>query len=228
MLLRCTLDTNSNREGEEVMNKLLIRKISTIFPALMLSLALGVFMGCEGDTGDRGPAGPAGPAGPVTNAGQSCTVCHGEGTAHDVAVVHPMLPEKLTIDNFGITLVGGELTACFSVTDPDGVGVDLTTLGTGWEGAFRFYLADIVPANTVSGDFSTDYLQRWAYERDSSGNTYSGAINPGEFVGDYCYTFTQDLTDATTLAASVAAPEALEDANGVAIDATVGDVAPWW
>ena len=98
---------------------------------------------------------------------EGCAVCHGTGRTADVAVIHPDPAETLTVTVTAITDAGGGLLqVAFSLTDEAGAGVTGMTLGSN-----RFYVSDIVPAGTATswGTWDSDYLERWAYERVSSG-----------------------------------------------------------
>lgn len=160
--------------------------LGLLFLLALSFLAAGCGDGSDGSAGAQGPEGPAGPPGPVTTTDESCVVCHGEGTIVDTAVFMPPPPPSLTVTITAVTDVGdGQFLAAFTVTDEDDEGV------AGFElGGNRFYINDIVPAGTATaswGTWDTDYLERWAYERDRTGFPLGTWTDLGG--GNYTYLF---------------------------------------
>ncbi|MGK2907699.1 MAG: multiheme c-type cytochrome [Desulfuromonadales bacterium] len=210
------------------MKKSLLRLL--MLTMLVASLAL---FGCEGDDGNDGAAGapgapgadgaagPEGPAGPVTTTDESCNICHGAGQAIGLSIdtLHPLVDPKVEVANIVVASgVGATDTVTFDVFEEDG-----TTPVSGLTIAdFRFYIADIVPAGTLTANapvatWSTPYVERWLYER----NTTVGAVvveNP-VLPGNYTYTFSVDLA----LGNPTAAPE-FNIAHNQRLMIRVGDI----
>ncbi len=174
-------------------------KFSWLFYALLVVTL--VMAGCSGDDGDdgapgaTGPEGPAGPAGPVTMTNESCNVCHGEDQMIGLSIntLHPLVDPKIVINGIIVTSAAGAAdTVTFKAFEKDG-----TTAVTGLTLAdFRFYIADMVPANTPTanlpvGTWSTAYPERWLYE-SSAASTPTGVLTEAP-AGTYTYAFVADL-----------------------------------
>ena len=122
---------------------------------LLLLVAATMFTGCKGSDGATGATGPTGPAGPVTETGESCNVCHSTDRTADITNYHPaMYTQKLSISNMVVSSsLAGEPTVAFHVDVTSG---GTTTYYAGMTAsAARFYIADLVPANTVSSPTGT-------------------------------------------------------------------------
>jgi hypothetical protein len=167
---------------------------------LVWAMLLGavLLMGCAGDDGDPGPAGPAGPTGPsgtATPTDESCTVCHAAGKTADIAAVHPD-PTALdvTLSSITLTNTGGIPVVSFHAATSAGPVTDLTFAD------IRFYIADLVPADTATdwGTWSSPYFERWAYESSASSTPDGDFINGT--AGDYTYTFVTGFGSAEALA----------------------------
>lgn len=173
-----------------------------MFAALAATVALA---GCadDGSQGPAGPAGPAGDAGPVTLTNESCTVCHGEGQVLSgtigIDALHPVVDPKVDVANIVVASVAGVGdTVTFDVLQP-GTATPVTGLTIA---DFRFYIADIVPAGTATANapvatWTTAYVERWLYER----NTTPGAVVVENTPGNYTYTFTVDIAAGDLTAA---------------------------
>lgn len=161
---------------------------------LLTSLALvGVLAlsGCGGDDGDNGAAGAAGPAGPAGAAGPIGTLS--------------------TTDTMDTTITGasfaddGVLTVNFTVEDDRGNSfIDLNRLKTS-AGGLRFTLAQLQPADAVTGNSS--YWTRQAYDKvydeDKSDNivlnndgsySYTFSTNSSDFINDEGITYQAEYT----------------------------------
>jgi hypothetical protein len=142
---------------------------------------------------------------PISAPAESCNVCHGVTDTYSINNMHPLLPEKpiVTIDNINRT--GDVITVTFSAEDS--AGNPITGVGTAPSGLsdLRVYMADIVPAGTVTGNtpistWETAYPQLWAEER--GGDATSVVEGP---PGTYVFTM---ATPATTVGdAAGPAPE---------------------
>jgi OmcA/MtrC family decaheme c-type cytochrome len=192
----------------------MLTKTRKLFLVALLAAAVGL-AGCAGDDGSTGAQGPAGPpgapgdAGPVTLTNESCTVCHGENQVLSPTIgidaLHPLVDPKVEVANIVVTSVAGVGdTVTFDVFAADGT----TPVPGLLFGAFRFYIADIVPAGTLTGNtpvatWNTAYPERWLYE-SSAASTPTGifAETPAG-SGSYTYTFVADLA----LGDLIAAPE---------------------
>jgi OmcA/MtrC family decaheme c-type cytochrome len=152
--------------------------------------------GATGLNGVTGPTGLQGIAGPIDLTNESCKVCHAPGKDADVAVEHaftidtatnirnkPRLNEKnLAISNISVSATAtGAPQVMFTVKNGTAVYSTLAFADV------RFYIADMVPANTVTtkGTFGSPYWETWAYESGTAAalNTSASA------AGVYIYTF---------------------------------------
>lgn len=161
---------------------------------LASSLAL---VGCEGDDGSAGPVGPQGPEGPVADTAESCNVCHSEGSIADITAAHPPLAEEPVVSDVVVTRNADDsLTVDFSVSTSAGA---LTGIGSAPSNGsdLRVYLADIVPAGTVTGNapqttWDTAFPEMYASTRGGDAEvTYTDN-------GDGTYTYDIDPTILTT------------------------------
>jgi len=146
---------------------------------------VGAFLltGCAGDDGATGPPGPpgatgaTGPAGPGPDGSsattdESCVVCHSAGKIADISLAHPDPTGKdVTLSNITLANVGGVPVVTFHLATDTGPVTDVTF------GDVRFYIADLVPADTATkwGTWSSPYFERWAYERSSTAGAIFGS-----------------------------------------------------
>jgi len=187
------------------MGKLLIRKLSSLFLALLLAGMVGVLTGCSGDDGAPGPPGadgadgtpgaPGAPGVPSTT-NESCNVCHGTNAIIPIAEMHPAELPKAIVSNIVVTSGAGATdTVNFDVFEDDGV-TGIAGLTTA---ELRFYMADIVPEGVVTANVPVStwpnaYLERWLYERAPSSDTvYPLGILTDNGGGNYTYQFDADL-----------------------------------
>ncbi len=155
--------------------------------------------GAPGTPGAPGDPGATGPAGPTTATNEACMVCHTTGRIVDISDSDPA-----SITHYNAAYHYPSMTvSAISVAD-NGAGfpkvsfhvqgvsdnVAITTLA---RTAFRFYMADLVPAGTVTGQ-STAQFERWASE--SSGGTFD---DTNAATGDYVYTFATGFGSATAI-----------------------------
>ncbi|MGB8335646.1 MAG: hypothetical protein WCE56_14220 [Desulfobacterales bacterium] len=169
-----------------------------LFCAAMMLGAILLF-GCS-DSGGSGPPGPAGPAGPTgpsipptATTSETCSVCHSEGKIADIAVAHPdPTAQDVTLSNIILTNTGGIPVVSFHAAKADGEPVkDLTFSDV------RFYIADLVPADTTTtmwGTWSSPYFERWAAETSSTAGATFNTTNAD--AGNYTYTFATGFEDA--------------------------------
>jgi len=167
-------------------------KKKVIFFGIVIFLTAFLLNGCadDGSDGATGPAGPSGPPGPPGDNGsitETCIICHGSGKEADIAVAHPDPMEKsLAVKVTAVSdTSNGKLKVFFTLADGTGNGIT----GMGLDGN-RFYISDIVPAGTPTaswGTWDTDYLERWADERDGEGYPTGTWTEIGD--GRYAYTF---------------------------------------
>jgi hypothetical protein len=203
---------NFNREGEDVMGKLLMKKFSSSLLALIAIFALATLVGCEGDDGARGPAGQTGPAGPVTTTDESCNVCHAQDRGADIANFHPAPLVKPVVSDIVVSRAGDVLTVTFSVLDPVNPlpGIDPA------EGNLRVYMADLVPAGTPTAnlpqgtwgdpvDWPTGFFELWAEETSDD----AGVVATDNGDGTYSFTMATTLADVFD-----ANGDPITDANG--------------
>jgi len=175
------------------MGKLLIRKLSSVLLVLMLAFAVGMLTGCEGDDGAPGAQGPAGPAGPpgadapAAHTNESCNVCHGDGAVYDIAVAHPEALEKPVVSDIVVARSAGDvLTVTFHVADSAGDPLPGIMAAPGDAGNLRVYMADIVPAGTVTGNapqttWGSDYLEIWVEERGDDAGVVATDLGGGDY-----------------------------------------------
>jgi OmcA/MtrC family decaheme c-type cytochrome len=191
------------------MGKMIFRTWSSFFLVLLLAVTVGVLSGCSGDDGKDGADGAPGlsayelavdggfvgteeewlasleAAAPETD--ESCTVCHGEDSAFDVAEAHPMLEKPIVSDIVVARSAGEVLTVTFTVTDADGdpvTGIGSVAPSDG--GDIRVYMAAIVPAGTPTanlpkGTWTQDYLEIWTEERGSGAGVVLTEPTPGNY-----------------------------------------------
>ena len=177
--------------------------------AFSVTLLLGAvqLFGCSGDTGSTGPQGPAGPVGPSGGTGgggtdgtatvtqETCNICHSTGKVADIAVAHPdPTGADVTISNIALTNSGGTPIVSFHAATSAGPVTDLTFDDV------RFYLADLVPADTATADWGTwssPYFERWAYERSDTVGAVFDTSNAAS--GDYTFTFVTGFGSADAL-----------------------------
>jgi hypothetical protein len=162
------------------------------------ALTLSGCSGSDGAAGAAGAAGPAGPAGPVTLTNESCKVCHNANDVASVEIMHsftldtttnartkPRLNEKnLAVSNIVVSATAAGLPKItFNVKNGT---ANYTTLATG---DVRFYIADQVPAGTVTskGTYGSPYWETWGYATP----TTTGAVwdASGAAAGNYSITF---------------------------------------
>jgi Outer membrane cytochrome MtrC/MtrF-like, domains II/IV len=164
-----------------------------------------LLIGCSGNngsTGATGPAGPAGPSGAGADTEESCIVCHSTGKTADIAVAHPdPSGADVTISSIALTnTTGGIPVVTFHAATSAGPVTDLTFDDV------RFYLADLVPANTATatwGTWPSPYFERWAAETSSTvGADFDNTTDNDN--GNYTYTF---VTAFGSAAALLEAPE---------------------
>jgi len=201
------------------------KTIARLLMVAMLFAAAGL-VGCSGDDGAQGPQGIQGiqgEPGPVTQTNESCRVCHGAGQQLSplisINVLHPLVDPKVDIANIVVTSVAGVGdSVTFDVFQP---GTTTPVLGLPFS-QFRFYIADIVPAqtataNTPVGTWFTAEPERWLYEYSTS--TPTGVFTENG-LGSYTYTFALDLSvgDVT------AAPE-FNPAHTQRLMIRIGDIA---
>jgi hypothetical protein len=177
-----------------------LKKIGIIL--LFLAVAAFALSGCSGGSdgaaGATGPEGPEGPAGPVTLTSESCLVCHNANDVASVEIMHsytlntttntrttPRLNEKnLAVSNIVVSATATNLPS-ISFNVKNGT-ANYATLVTG---DVRFYIADQVPANTVTGKgtFGSPYWENWGYATP----TTTGAVwdVSGAAAGNYSITF---------------------------------------
>lgn len=169
-----------------------LKRIRNLLPCLVIPLAAFLVIGCsgsDGSTGATGPTGPAGPPGPVTASAESCAVCHSGGKIADIAPLHPDPTAKdQIVSNITLANQGGIPVVSFHVATADGPVTDVAL------SALRFYIADLVPAGTVTtvGTFDTPYFEQWSAETSTSGGNF---VNNGS--GNYTYTFTTSFGTPT-------------------------------
>ena len=148
--------------------------------------------GADGAPGTPGADGATGPAGPVTTTNESCMVCHTTGRVVDISDSNPEsithyntlynLPTR-TVSDIVITDNGdGYPQVSFHVEQDGEYVTDLARTQIG------FYIADLVPAGTVTADNvpgrNTDQFARWASETSGGTLDSTDAVN-----GNYTYTF---------------------------------------
>jgi Outer membrane cytochrome MtrC/MtrF-like, domains II/IV len=174
--------------------------------ALFGAMLLGAVQlcGCSGDTGSQGPPGAIGPSGSTgggstgtgTVAEESCTVCHTTGKVADIAVAHPdPSGADVTLSGISLTNTGGTPVVAFHAATSAGPVTDLTFSDV------RFYLADLVPADTATtswGTWSSPYFERWAAETSSTVGAIFNTTHAA--TGDYTYTFATGFGSADALA----------------------------
>jgi hypothetical protein len=181
------------------------------FKALLTGLLLTtlVMAGCEGDDGDdgaqgiqgeQGVAGEPGEPGSATTAGESCNICHGEESLIGLSIDerHPILEEPVVSNVVVTRAADNTLTVTFNVATSDG---PLAGLGAAPSAAgdLRVYLADIVPANTPTGNlpqssWPTPFPELYAETRGSDAivtltnnldGTYTYVIAPSVLATDF-------------------------------------------
>jgi hypothetical protein len=178
------------------------KRIQVLFGAAVISGAILLF-GCSGDAGDQGPAGPAGrtgpigPTGPGATTGETCSVCHSTGKIADIAVAHPdPSGADVTLSNITLTnATDGIPVVTFHAATSAGPVTDLTFDDV------RFYLADLVPADTATttwGTWPTPYFERWASENAETVGADFDTTNAAS--GDYTYTFATGFGSEDALA----------------------------
>jgi OmcA/MtrC family decaheme c-type cytochrome len=178
--------------------------------ALFCIMILGTILlaGC-GDMGPAGPAGPPGPTGPAgppgptvpdggpTATGETCGTCHGTGKTTDIAEAHPGPGIDVTLSDITLTNTAGIPSVSFHAATEEGPVTDLIF------DDFRFYIADLVPADTPTtswGIWSSPYFERWADESASS-STPTGIFDTNDAVnGNYTYAFVTGFGSAAALA----------------------------
>jgi hypothetical protein len=171
--------------------------VQVVLGAAMVIGAILLF-GCSGDAGSpgaTGPAGPTGPSGPEATTDESCSVCHTTDKIADIAVYHPdPSGADVTLSSITLTNTGGIPVVTFHAATSAGPVTDLTF------SEVRFYLADLVPADTATtswGTWPSPYFERWAAETSSTaGATFN--IDSAA-TGDYTYTFATGFGSATAL-----------------------------
>jgi OmcA/MtrC family decaheme c-type cytochrome len=124
-----------------------------------------------------------------------------------IDALHPLVDPKIEVVDIVVSSVAGVGdTVTFSAFEEDGV---TPVLGLTLDD-FRFYIADLVPAGTLTGNtpvatWNTIYPERWLYERSGVDNNGT-PTNPADDVpypnggpltenglGSYTYTFAADL-----------------------------------
>jgi OmcA/MtrC family decaheme c-type cytochrome len=189
------------------------RGVCALFCAVMIVGALlligcsngGGSAGAEGPAGPSGSTGPTGPAGGVTATAETCEVCHTAGKIADIAMFHPD-PTGLDVTISSITLTNtvgvGIPVVSFHAETSDGLPVTNLTFDD-----VRFFIADLVPAgtvthyeNTLTGLFTWDssYFERWASESSSTAGASFDTTNAA--AGNYTYHFATGFADASTAA----------------------------
>ncbi|MGB3399466.1 MAG: hypothetical protein WBA34_04760, partial [Candidatus Deferrimicrobiaceae bacterium] len=168
----------------------------------LLFLGCGGSSGSTGATGAQGPAGPPGPPGAGASTNESCVICHGEGKIADVAVFMPLPTDvDLAMDSPDVTNTGGFAVITFHLKDA----TDNAAITTLTASQVRVYMADLVPAGFAPNTESSDYFQRWAYER----STTSTSVPPSYVAwtnftalgaGDYSITMSTPFTAADNAA----------------------------
>ena len=198
-----------------------MRKMKFILLIGLLALGAGLF-GCSGDDGDDGATGAAGAAGQsayelavengfvgteeewlasLEGAGvplfdESCNVCHGVNDDLAIANFHPVILEEPVIAGVTVTRAADNtLTVDFSVSSAAGPLVGLGSAPSAL-GDLRVYLADIVPAGTVTGNapqttWPTAFPEMYAETRgDDVGVTFTDNLD-----GTYTYVIPPAILD---------------------------------
>jgi hypothetical protein len=126
----------------------------------------------------------------ATLTGESCNVCHGVSSQIGLAIdeQHPEVAEKPIVSIYNITRTGDLLTVYINAVDSEGdpvEGVGLVSPSSGSD--LRVYMADIVPAGTVTAnspvsEWTTAYPERWAADRGNTPGVVISEPTPGNYV----------------------------------------------
>jgi OmcA/MtrC family decaheme c-type cytochrome len=168
-----------------------------ILGTILLAGCLKEDMGPPGSPGPPAPNEPTVPDGGPTATGETCRACHGTGKISAIAETHPGPGMDVTLSDIILTNPAGTPSVSFNAATDDGPVTDLVF------DDIRFYIADLVPADTPTaggGTWSSPYFERWAYESTSSG-TPTGIFDTTDAVnGNYTYTFVTGFGSAAALA----------------------------
>ncbi len=156
--------------------------------AAMLVISLALITGCSSSDGSDGIDGADGT--PAVTTDETCNVCHSDGRIADIADRHDItLLEKPEVVNIEVVRSAADtLTVFFSVIDANGDSLEGIMDAPGDADNIRVYMADIVPANTLTGNapqttWDTAYLEVWTEER----GTTTGSVATDLGNGDYSF-----------------------------------------
>jgi len=183
----------------------IVNTLKLVFLIGLLALSMGLY-GCAGSDGSDGSDGADGE--PAVTTDETCNVCHSTDRIADIDDRHTIVAlEKPEVVDIVVSRSAADtLTVFFSVIDASGSSLEGIMDAPGDAGNTRVYMADIVPAGTVTGNapqttWDTDYLERWARESGDDAGVIATDLGNGD------YSFQMAATPAYIGSASGDAPD---------------------